>query len=176
MAQATIAALLLLALPDTATLLVAFSAGVVAALGQAAIPYYIGKSIDFASIDPDPAKFRHGAVMLVSAGALHDIPGCSNPCGRLTECIAKSVGLTRIGRINGETHIAQVLLACLDQHVLRAADGCNDAVCSLHWHPRYGPSPGAAADPPALSPLPQRSLPAGATLPTIPIIWLNPTI
>ena len=64
--QAAIAALLLLALPDTATLLVAFSAGVVAALGQAAIPYYIGKSIDYASIDPDPAKFRHGAVMLVS--------------------------------------------------------------------------------------------------------------
>lgn len=40
--QATITALLMLAFPDFLILLVAFSAGVVAALGQAAIPYYIG--------------------------------------------------------------------------------------------------------------------------------------
>ena len=60
----------MLAFPDFLILLVAFSAGVVAALGQAAIPYYIGRSIDFASIDPNPAEFKHGAVMLVSVAAL----------------------------------------------------------------------------------------------------------
>ena len=41
--QATIAVLLKLAVPDTLILLIAFSAGVVAALGQAAIPYFIGR-------------------------------------------------------------------------------------------------------------------------------------
>ena len=35
--------LLKLAVPDTLILLIAFSAGVVAALGQAAIPYFIGR-------------------------------------------------------------------------------------------------------------------------------------
>ncbi len=43
--QATIAVLLKLAVPDTLILLIAFSAGVVAALGQAAIPYFIGRSV-----------------------------------------------------------------------------------------------------------------------------------
>ena len=41
--QATIAVLLKLAVPDWLILLIAFSAGVVAALGQAAIPYFIGR-------------------------------------------------------------------------------------------------------------------------------------
>ena len=41
--QATIAVLLKLAVPDMLILLIAFSAGVVAALGQAAIPYFIGR-------------------------------------------------------------------------------------------------------------------------------------
>ena len=45
----------------------AFSAGVVAAIGQATIPFYIGKAIDFASLDPDVKQFQHGALMLVSA-------------------------------------------------------------------------------------------------------------
>ena len=35
--------LLKLAVPDMLILLIAFSAGVVAALGQAAIPYFIGR-------------------------------------------------------------------------------------------------------------------------------------
>ena len=63
--QTTITALLALAFPDTLILAVAFSAGVIAAVGQAAIPYFIGKSIDFASIDPSPTAFKHGAFMLV---------------------------------------------------------------------------------------------------------------
>ena len=57
-------------MPDTFILLVAFSAGVVAALGQAAIPYFIGRAIDFASIDPEADKFRTEVLMLVAAAAL----------------------------------------------------------------------------------------------------------
>ena len=69
-AQATITALLLLALPDVGILMVAFTGGVVAALGQAAIPFYIGRSIDYASIDPNPEKFKRGALMLVRCSFL----------------------------------------------------------------------------------------------------------
>lgn len=38
---------------DTPLLLVAFSAGVVAALGSALLPYLTGQIIDYAAIEPD---------------------------------------------------------------------------------------------------------------------------
>lgn len=41
------------------------SAGAVAALGQALIPYYTGRIIDYASIDPDVSQFEHTIVLLV---------------------------------------------------------------------------------------------------------------
>ena len=56
--KATIGALLKLSLPDAPILIAAFSAGAVAALGLALIPYYTGKIIDYASIDPDRAAFK----------------------------------------------------------------------------------------------------------------------
>jgi hypothetical protein len=37
----------------------------VAALGQALIPFYTGRIIDYASIDPDPAAFEHTIVLLI---------------------------------------------------------------------------------------------------------------
>lgn len=49
--SATVCALLALAAADTHILVAAFSAGLVAALGQALIPYYTGKSIDAASVE-----------------------------------------------------------------------------------------------------------------------------
>ncbi len=45
--------LLRLSAPDTPLLLCGFSAGLVAALGAALIPYLTGQIIDYASIDPD---------------------------------------------------------------------------------------------------------------------------
>lgn len=56
--SATIPELILLSAPDAHILLLAFTAGAAAALGQAAIPYYTGKIIDYASIDPDPHEFK----------------------------------------------------------------------------------------------------------------------
>jgi ATP-binding cassette, subfamily B (MDR/TAP), member 9 len=53
----TIMALIQFAAPDTSILFCAFAAGGIAALGQALIPYYTGKIIDYASIDPDHTKF-----------------------------------------------------------------------------------------------------------------------
>lgn len=55
---ATISELLRLSLPDGLILLLAFTAGAAAALGQALVPYFTGKIIDYASIDPNPAEFR----------------------------------------------------------------------------------------------------------------------
>ena len=40
-------------------------AGALAALGQALIPFYTGRIIDYASIDPDTAQFEHTIVLLV---------------------------------------------------------------------------------------------------------------
>lgn len=56
--SATIPELILLSGPDAHILMLAFTAGAVAALGQALIPYYTGKIIDYASIDPDPPAFK----------------------------------------------------------------------------------------------------------------------
>ncbi|EFN54348.1 hypothetical protein CHLNCDRAFT_36050 [Chlorella variabilis] len=56
--SATIPELIKLSAPDTHILFMAFTAGAAAALGQALVPYYTGKIIDYASIDPDPHAFR----------------------------------------------------------------------------------------------------------------------
>ncbi len=63
--KATIGALLKLSAPDYVILLLAFTAGAVAALGQALIPYYTGRIIDYASIDPDPAAFKKTTLRLL---------------------------------------------------------------------------------------------------------------
>ncbi len=49
------------------------NAGVVAALGQALIPFYTGRIIDYASIDPDVSQFEHTfcAARPSFAGLLH---------------------------------------------------------------------------------------------------------
>ena len=41
------------------------NAGALAALGQALIPFYTGRIIDYASIDPDTTQFEHTIVLLV---------------------------------------------------------------------------------------------------------------
>ena len=63
--KATIGALLKLSAPDYFILLLAFTAGAAAALGQALIPYYTGRIIDYASIDPDPAAFKKTTLKLL---------------------------------------------------------------------------------------------------------------
>lgn len=63
--QATIWALMCLSAPDSPILFLAFSAGALAALGQALIPYYTGRIIDFASIDPNPDAFKQTTVKLL---------------------------------------------------------------------------------------------------------------
>lgn len=67
--NATIATLILLSGPDAPILLLAFTAGAAAALGQALIPYYTGRIIDYASIDPDPTAFRHTTLKLLYVAA-----------------------------------------------------------------------------------------------------------
>jgi ATP-binding cassette, subfamily B (MDR/TAP), member 9 len=67
--QATIGALLRLSAADTPILLLAFTAGAVAALGQALVPYFTGRIVDYASIDPDPAAFRRTTVKLLGVAA-----------------------------------------------------------------------------------------------------------
>lgn len=62
-------ALLRMAAPDTPLLAVAFTAGSVAALGQALIPYYTGRIIDYASIEPNPAAFRATTVRMLAVAA-----------------------------------------------------------------------------------------------------------
>jgi ATP-binding cassette, subfamily B (MDR/TAP), member 9 len=57
--HATIMALLGFAAPDTILLTFGFLFGSLAALGMALIPYYTGKVIDYASIDPDRYLFTH---------------------------------------------------------------------------------------------------------------------
>ena len=44
---------------------IATGAGALAALGQALIPFYTGRIIDYASIDPDTTQFEHTIVLLV---------------------------------------------------------------------------------------------------------------
>lgn len=66
--NATIGSLLRLSAPDTPLLLLAFSAGAAAALGQALIPYYTGRIIDYASIDPNPDSFKLTTEKLVGVG------------------------------------------------------------------------------------------------------------
>ena len=41
------------------------NAGAVAALGLALIPFYTGRIIDYASIDPDVSQFKRTIVLLV---------------------------------------------------------------------------------------------------------------
>jgi len=63
--HATIAMLLGFAAPDWFLLTCAFMAGSLAALGQALIPYYTGRIIDYASIDPDRVQFKYTTVKLL---------------------------------------------------------------------------------------------------------------
>ncbi|KAG7669825.1 hypothetical protein Ndes2437B_g06013 [Nannochloris sp. 'desiccata'] len=63
--KATIGALLKLSAPDYVILLLAFTSGAAAALGQALVPYYTGRIIDYASIDPDPSAFKKTTVKLL---------------------------------------------------------------------------------------------------------------
>ena len=63
--HATIAMLLGFAAPDWFLLICAFMAGSLAALGQALIPYYTGRIIDYASIDPDRLQFKHTTAKLL---------------------------------------------------------------------------------------------------------------
>ena len=51
--KGTVKALLCLAAHDTPILIAAFTAGAIAALGQALIPYFTGRIIDYASIEPN---------------------------------------------------------------------------------------------------------------------------
>jgi len=67
--HATIGSLLALSAPDTPLLLLAFSAGAAAALCQALIPYYAGRIVDFASIDPDRDAFTLTTRKLVGVAA-----------------------------------------------------------------------------------------------------------
>ena len=63
--RATIGVLLNLSFPDAPILLLAFSAGAIAALGQALVPFYTGHIIDYASIDPDPEAFKRTTIKLL---------------------------------------------------------------------------------------------------------------
>lgn len=63
--RATIGALLKLSAPDAPILLLAFTAGAAAALGQALVPYYTGRIIDYASIDPHRKKFERTTIKLL---------------------------------------------------------------------------------------------------------------
>lgn len=63
--HATIRALLGFAAPDALLLTCGFIAGSLAALGQALIPYYTGKVIDYASIDPDEILFKKTLLKLL---------------------------------------------------------------------------------------------------------------
>lgn len=65
----TIIALLRLAAVDTPILVFAFAAGIIAALGQALIPYFTGKIVDYASIDPNPSAFRITTLKLLGVAA-----------------------------------------------------------------------------------------------------------
>jgi len=66
----TVRFLLRLSLPDVHIMMAAFSAGAVAALAAALIPYYSGLIIDYASIDPDRPKFVSTIIRLVVVAAL----------------------------------------------------------------------------------------------------------
>lgn len=68
--QTTIMDLVRLSGPDVHITSVAFAAGTLAALAQASVPYFTGKIVDAASIDPDPQAFRQYTVRLVEAAAL----------------------------------------------------------------------------------------------------------
>ncbi len=95
-------------MPDTVILLVAFSGGVVAALGQAAIPYFIGRAIDFASIDPEADKFRTEVLMLVAAAAL-----CAVFTGIRGKCVSPQQTVLH-------TMFTAPLLTCTAMHLVQS--------------------------------------------------------
>ncbi|GFR49523.1 hypothetical protein Agub_g11566, partial [Astrephomene gubernaculifera] len=66
----TLHALLRLAASEGGLLAVALSAGVVAALGAALLPYLTGQIIDFASIEPDRSQFSRTTLRLLAVAAL----------------------------------------------------------------------------------------------------------
>ncbi|KAG2435284.1 hypothetical protein HXX76_007360 [Chlamydomonas incerta] len=68
--QRTLLELLRLSAVDGPLLMVAFSAGVVAALGSALLPYLTGQIIDFAAIEPDRSKFGTTTLHLLGVAAL----------------------------------------------------------------------------------------------------------
>ncbi|DBA78719.1 TPA: hypothetical protein ACH3X1_008631 [Trebouxia sp. C0004] len=61
----TVKALLSMSAVDTPLLMLAFAAGAAAALGQALVPYFTGKIIDYASIEPDRQMFQQTTLKLV---------------------------------------------------------------------------------------------------------------
>lgn len=65
-APKVVRALLGMSAVDTPLILVAFAAGTVAALGQALIPYFTGRIIDYASIDPNRAAFQVTTLKLIA--------------------------------------------------------------------------------------------------------------
>ncbi|GAX81286.1 hypothetical protein CEUSTIGMA_g8718.t1 [Chlamydomonas eustigma] len=71
--NATISELLLLSRPDAVFNCIALTAGCVAALCTALVPYYTGLVIDFASIEPDRSKFVSTCLILVLVAALGGI-------------------------------------------------------------------------------------------------------
>ncbi|KAG2446750.1 hypothetical protein HYH02_008311 [Chlamydomonas schloesseri] len=68
--QRTLLELLRLSAVDTPLLLVAFSAGVVAALGSALLPFLTGKIINYAAIEQDRTKFGPTALRLLAVAGL----------------------------------------------------------------------------------------------------------
>ena len=75
--HATIMALVKFAIPDSFLLTLAFMAGSLAALGQALLPYYTGKIIDYASIDPDEKLFKYTTLKMIVVALLCAIfTGC----------------------------------------------------------------------------------------------------
>lgn len=67
--KTTIASLVRLSVPDAHILSLAFSAGSIAALGQALVPYYTGRIVDYASIDPNPTAFKQTTLKLLAVAA-----------------------------------------------------------------------------------------------------------
>lgn len=67
--SSTVAVLLRLAAVDAPIISVAFAFGSIAALGQALIPYFTGKIVDYASIDPNPDAFKSTIFKLLGVAA-----------------------------------------------------------------------------------------------------------
>lgn len=69
-ARRTLRELLRLSRPDALVLALAFAAGAVAAVCSAAVPFYTGRVVDRASVDPDRRELLRQTLRLVGVGAL----------------------------------------------------------------------------------------------------------